>query len=253
MVSNTILITQARIGSTRLPGKVLKEINGKSLLQIHLDRLKKCKSVSEIIVATTTNSKDQIIFEKAIEWGFSASKGSESDVLDRFYQAVKEKNADWVVRVTSDCPLIDPVLVDNVINFVHLNNKDYGANILIENYPDGQDIEVFKFSALEEAWKNAKLLSEREHVTPYIRNNTDVKGGNLFSAINYPCDFDFSMIRMTVDEIRDFELIKILINDLGTDKSWLEYTNYIIQNNLTEINDSIIRNEGLLKSLKNDN
>jgi len=253
MVSNTILITQARIGSTRLPGKVLKEINGKSLLQIHLDRLKKCESVSEIIVATTTNSEDQIIFEKAIEWGFSASKGSESDVLDRFYQAVKDKNADWIVRVTSDCPLIDPILVDDVINFVHLNNKDYGANILIENYPDGQDIEVFKFSALEKAWKNAKLLSEREHVTPYIRNNTDVKGGNLFFAINYPCDFDFSKIRMTVDEIRDFELIKILINDLGTDKSWLEYTNYIVQNNLTEINDSIIRNQGLLKSLKNDN
>ena len=253
MVSNTILITQARIGSTRLPGKVLKEINGKSLLQIHLDRLKKCKSVSEIIVATTTNSEDQIIFEKAIESGFSAFKGSESDVLDRFYQSVKDKNVDWIVRVTSDCPLIDPILVDDVINFVHLKNKDYGANILIENYPDGQDIEVFKFSALEEAWKNAKLLSEREHVTPYIRNNSDTKGGNLFTAINYPCDFDFSKIRMTVDEIRDFELIKILINDLGTDKSWLEYTNYIIQNNLTEINDSIIRNEGLLKSLKNDN
>jgi spore coat polysaccharide biosynthesis protein SpsF len=253
MVSNTILITQARTGSTRLPGKVLKEINGKSLLQIHLDRLKKCKSVSEIIVATTTNSEDQIIFEKTIEWGFSASKGSESDVLDRFYQAVKDKNADWIVRVTSDCPLIDPILVDDVINFVHSNNKDYGANILIENFPDGQDIEVFKFSVLEEAWRNAKLLSEREHVTPYIRNNADLKGGNLFSAINYPCDFDFSKIRMTVDEIRDFELIKKLINDLGIDKTWLEYTNYIIQNNLTEINDSIIRNEGLLKSLKNDN
>jgi len=253
MVSNTILVSQARSGSTRLPGKVLKEINGKSLLQIHLDRLKKCKSVAEIILATTTNSEDQIIFEKAIEWGFSASKGSESDVLDRFYQAVKDKNADWIVRVTSDCPLIDPVLVDNVIDFVQANNKDYGANILIENYPDGQDIEVFKFSALEVAWQNAKLLSEREHVTPYIRNNTDVKGGNLFSAINYPCDLDFSKIRMTVDESKDFELISILINELGTDKTWLEYTNYIIQNNLTEINDSIIRNEGLLKSLKNDN
>ena len=253
MVSNTILITQARSGSTRFPGKVLKEINEKSLLQIHLDRLKKCKSVSEIIVATTNNSEDQIIFDKAIEWGFSAFKGSESDVLDRFYQAVKDKNADWIVRVTSDCPLIDPILVDDVINFVHSNNKDYGANILIENYPDGQDIEVFKFSALEKAWKNAKLLSEREHVTPFIRNNADLKGGNLFSAINYPCDFDFSKIRMTVDESKDFELIKILINDLGTDKSWLEYTNYIIQNNLTELNDSIIRNEGLLKSLKNDN
>ena len=174
-------------------------------------------------------------------------------MLDRFYQAVKDKNADWIVRVTSDCPLIDPVLVDNVIDFVQINDKDYGANILIENYPDGQDIEVFKFSVLEEAWKNAKLLSEREHVTPYIRNNSDKKGGDLFSAINYPCDFDFSKIRMTVDETRDFELIRILINVLGTHKTWLEYTNYIIQNNLTEINDSIIRNEGLLKSLKNDN
>ena len=253
MVSNTILITQARSGSTRLPGKVLKEINGKTLLQIHLDRLKKCKSVSEIIVATTTNNEDQIIFDKAVDWGFSAFRGSESDVLDRFYQAVKDKNADWIVRVTSDCPLIDPVLVDNVIDFVQINDKDYGSNILIENYPDGQDIEVFKFSVLEKAWKNAKLLSEREHVTPYIRNNSDNKGGDFFSAINYPCDFDFSKIRMTVDEIRDFELIRILINVLGTHKTWLEYTNYIIQNNLTEINDSIIRNEGHLKSLKNDN
>lgn len=253
MVNKTILITQARTGSTRLPGKVLKEINGKSLLQIHLERLKKCKSVSEIIVATTTNSEDQVIYDKVIEWGFTSSRGSESDVLDRFYQAVKDKNADWIVRVTSDCPLIDPVLVDNVIDFVHSNKKDYGANILIENFPDGQDIEVFKFSALEAAWRNAKLISEREHVSPYIRNNSDFKGGDLFSAINYPCDFDFSKIRMTVDESNDFELIRILINDLGTDKTWLEYTNYIIQNNLTEINDSNIRNEGLLKSLKNDN
>lgn len=253
MVNKTILITQARTGSTRLPGKVLKKINGKSLLQIHLERLKKCKSVSEIIVATTTNSEDQIIFDKAIDWGFSAYKGSESDVLDRFYQAVKDKNADWIVRVTSDCPLIDPILVDDIIHFVQSNNKDYGANVLIENFPDGQDIEVFKFSALENAWHNAKLFSEREHVTPYIRNNTDVKGGNLFSAINYPCDFDFSKIRMTVDESKDFELISILINELDIDKSWLEYTNYIIDNKLNKLNDSIIRNEGLLKSLKNDN
>ena len=252
MVSKTILITQARSKSTRLPNKVLQEINGKSLLQIHLDRLKKCKLVSEIIVATTTNNEDQIIFEKSVEWGFSAFRGSELDVLDRFYQAAKDKSADWIVRVTSDCPLIDPVLVDNVIDFVHSNNKDYGANILIENFPDGQDIEVFKFSVLEIAWKKAKLMSEREHVTPYIRNNTDLKGGDLFSAINYPCDFDFSKIRMTVDESKDFELINVLINDLGIDKTWLEYSNYIIQNNLSEINDSIIRNEGLLKSIKND-
>lgn len=252
MEVKTILITQARTGSTRLPGKVLKEINGKTLLQIHLDRLKKCANVSEIIVATTTNKEDAIIYDKAIAWGFNSYRGAESDVLDRFYQAVRDKKADWIVRVTSDCPLIDPELVDKVISFVQENDKDYGANILLENYPDGQDIEVFKFSALEAAWKNAKLLSEREHVTPYIRNNSDFKQGNLFTAINYPCESDFSKIRMTVDELRDFELIDILINKLGIEKSWVEYTKYIIENNLTEVNEKIIRNEGLLKSLKND-
>ena len=253
MELKTILITQARAGSTRLPGKVLKEIEGKSLLQIHLDRLKNCKNVNEIIVATTVKEEDNVIFEKAIEWGFTASRGSESDVLDRFYQAVKDKNPDWIVRVTSDCPLIDSVLVDEVITFVQVNDKDYGANILVENFPDGQDIEVFKFSALEKAWKEANLQSEREHVTPYIRNNSDYKGGILFSAVNYLCESDFSKIRMTVDESRDFDLIKILINKLGIDKSWKEYTDFIIDNDLAKVNDQIIRNEGLLKSLKNDN
>ena len=129
---------------------------------------------------------------------------------------------------------------------------DYGSNGLTEQFPDGQDIEVFKFSALEIAWKNAKLKSEREHVTPYIRNNADNNGDDLFITINYPCEKDYSKIRMTVDEPRDFDLIELLINNLGIDKTWLEYTNYIIENNLTKINDQIIRNEGLLKSLKED-
>lgn len=253
MELNTILITQARTGSTRLPGKVLKEIGGKSLLQIHLDRLKNCKTISGIIVATTVNEEDNVIFDKAIKWGYTASRGSESDVLDRFYQSVKDKKPNWIVRVTSDCPLIDSGLVDEVVRFAQDNNVDYCSNGFVENYPDGQDVEVFKFSALEKAWQNAQLLSEREHVTPYIRNNSDYKGGNLFSAVNYPCESNFSKIRMTVDESRDFDLIEILIDKLGVEKSWLEYTNYIIGNDLTKVNDQIIRNEGLLKSLKNDN
>lgn len=157
MEIKTILITQARTGSTRLPGKVLKEIEGKSLLQIHLNRLSKCKNISNIIVATTINEEDSIIYDKAIAWGFNASRGSETDVLDRFYQAVKDKNADWIVRVTSDCPLIDPELVDQVIEFAQLNNVDYVSNGFENQYPDGQDVEVFKFSALEKAWKEAKL------------------------------------------------------------------------------------------------
>ena len=252
MEVKTSLITQARSGSTRLPGKILKKINNESLLEIHLKRLNKCNNVSNIIVATTDKPEDKVIYDYAIDWGFNSFRGSESDVLDRFYQAVRKEKPDWIVRVTSDCPLIDPILVDKLINFAHDNNTDYCSNTLVENYPDGQDIEVFKFSALEAAWKNANLLSEREHVTPYIRNNSDFKGASLFTALNYPCASNYSKIRMTVDEAKDFNLIKILIKDLGTDKTWLEYTNHIIKNDLNKINNSIIRNEGLLKSLKND-
>ena len=252
MEIKTILITQARTGSSRLPGKILKEVQEKSLLEIHIERLKKCNNVSEIIVATTTNIEDEVIYNKSIELGVNSSRGSESDVLDRFYKSVEYKNPDWIVRVTSDCPLIDPKLVDDVIAFTIKNNKDYVTNTLIENFPDGQDIEVFKYTALKKAWKNAILNSEREHVTPYIRKNSDFNGGNLFTSLNYDCQSDFSKIRMTVDEIADFDLIQYLIKQLGTEKSWLDYTNYIIQNDLTKINYKIIRNEGLLKSLKND-
>lgn len=248
----TLLITQARLGSTRLPGKIMKEVNGKTLLEIHLERLNKCTRVDEIIVATTVNYDDKIIYKKVIEWGFSAFRGSEMDVLDRFYNAVKNKNPDWIVRVTSDCPLLDPVLVDEVINFVQEKNVDYGSNAMIEKFPDGQDVEVFKFSSLEKAWKNAKLFSEREHVTPYIINNSNVKGGDLFSAINYPSISDYSRIRMTVDEAEDFDLIKILIEKLGIKKSWMDYTTYMVDNDLVKINNNIIRNEGYLKSLNKD-
>ena len=228
------------------------KIQGKSLLEIHVDRLKKCKNLSKIIVATTTNPKDEVIYLKSIEYGVSSMRGSELDVLDRFYNAVKDDNPDWIVRVTSDCPLIDPILVDKVIAFVQENNTDYGSNTMKEEFPDGQDVEVFKFSALKKAWENAKLLSEREHVTPYIINNSNGEGDNLYSAINYPCVSNFSKIRMTVDELEDFKLIKILIQKLGLEKSWTDYTNYIIHNDLGKINNKIIRNEGLLKSLKND-
>tara|TARA_B100000795_G_scaffold265213_1_gene246732 strand:- start:304 stop:1068 length:765 start_codon:yes stop_codon:yes gene_type:complete len=248
----TILVTQARSGSTRLPGKILKEIKGKSLLQIHLERLKKCNNISEIIVATTTRSEDKIIYDKSIQWGFISTRGSENDVLDRFYQAVKDKKADWIVRVTSDCPLLDPELVDAIVNFAQNNSYDYVSNGLVEHFPDGQDVEVFKYTALKKAWQNAKLLSEREHVSPYIINNSNGKGIDLYTAINYPSVSDFSKIRMTVDETEDFKLIKILIEKLGIKKSWMDYTNYIIDNDLGEINNKIIRNEGLLKSLKKD-
>ena len=207
MEPKTIIVTQARTGSTRLPGKVLKKVNGKTLLQIHLERLKKCTKADTIIVATTVNDVDETIYAKSREWGFNASRGSEQNVLERFYEAVKDEKPDWIVRLTSDCPLLDPKLVDEVIAFAQNHDYDYVSNGLVEHFPDGQDVEVFKFSALEVAWKNARLQSELEHVTPYIINNSDVRGGKIFKGKNYACEKNYSHIRMTVDEPRDFELI----------------------------------------------
>jgi spore coat polysaccharide biosynthesis protein SpsF (cytidylyltransferase family) len=246
------LITQARMGSTRFPGKVLKKINEIELLELHVNRLKKSEKISEIIVATTKNEEDKIIYEKSINLGVKSFKGSELDVLDRYYQVAKIENSDWIVRVTSDCPLIDPNLVDNVVQFAINNDKDYCSNRLLESYPDGQDVEVIKFKALEKAWKEAKLNSEREHVTPFIIKNSDYKGGLLFSATNFDCLSDFSNIRMTVDEVLDIKLIEILITKLGVNRTWKEYTDFIIDNNLTKINGQIIRNEGYLNSIKKE-
>ena len=253
MELKTILITQARISSTRLPGKILLEIKGKSILRYHLNRISQSLNIDKIIVATTLNIKDNILAQKVKDWGFEIFRGSEDDVLDRFYQSVKNEGAEWIVRVTTDCPLIDPKLIDKVVLFVKKSGCDYGSNILIENFPDGQDIEVFKFSALKRAWIEAKLPSEREHVTTYIRNNSNFNGRNLFSAINFSNDKNYSKIRMTIDEKADYDLLSVLINDFGIDKTWREYADYIIEKKIYNINGKILRNEGLLKSIQNDN
>lgn len=248
----TLIITQARLGSTRLPGKVLLKVNEEELLKIHLKRLSKSRLTNKIIVATTINQEDEQIAILGKECGFEVVRGSVDNVLDRFYQAALPVNPQWVVRVTSDCPLIDPLMIDAVIACAQVNDVDYCANILVENFPDGQDVEVFKFSALQKTWNEARLKSELEHVTPYIRNNSDSKGGTLFTSINFPSAANYSDIRMTVDELADFELMKKVITDLGTEATWLQYSAHIIQNNLQAINGKIIRNEGFLKSLKND-
>lgn len=247
-----VIVTQARFGSTRLPGKIMMKINEEELLKIHLKRLSQSQKADKIIVATTIEIIDNPVASAVTSWGYEIFRGSENDVLDRFYQATKDYHPKWVVRLTSDCPLLDPALIDGVIEMAIANDLDYCANILVENFPDGQDVEVMKFEALEYAWINAKLNSEREHVTPYIRNNTDFKGGTIFKAMNYSCENNFNAIRMTVDEEQDFTLISNLINHLGTDLTWREYTDYILKNDLSAINKNIVRNEGYIKSINND-
>ncbi len=248
-----VTVTQARFGSSRLPGKVLKKINGETLLAIQLKRILRSKLTDKLIVATTQEPESDEICAIATSCGAHCFKGSMDDVLDRFYQAVKNEQADYVVRITSDCPLVDPVLMDEIIQYTIDHQLDYCTNAQSETYPDGMDVEVFTFNSLEAAWKEAKIKSDREHVTPYIWKNSTIKNGTLFNAEHYCYIKDYSKIRLTVDEEADFILIEKLINKLGTHLSWLEYTEYIIQHpDMLAINADIIRNEGYLKSIKND-
>ena len=250
---NIIAITQARAGSTRLPGKILKKIGQQTLLEIHIERIQKSETISQLIVATTVQPDDKLIFDMVSDMGIKAYRGSENDVLDRFYQAVKNEGADYIVRLTSDCPLIDAKLIDTVVRYTIDNDFDYCTNTLLTKYPDGQDVEVFKFTALEEAWQKGKLQSEREHVTPYIRNNSTYCGGTLFKSGNFEEGFDYGDLRMTVDEPQDFIVIQNLINSLGTRRDWQDYAVYMNTHpEISNINSSIIRNEGLLKSIQND-
>lgn len=247
-----IAVTQARIGSSRLPKKVLLKIGEKSLLDLHLARIKQAKRVTNVMVATTHEPESDKICQIADQHGLSWYQGDLNDVLDRFYQAAKLENADWVVRLTSDCPLIDPELIDQVIAMALEEDLDYCSNILVEDFPDGQDVEVFKMSALKKAWSEATETYQREHVTPYIRENTDFKGGDLFKAKDFPSKENYNKVRMTVDELRDLEMLRWLIDELGTDEAWLTYTKHIIQHADKLNNQQIIRNEGFLKSIKKE-
>lgn len=251
-INKILLVTQARIGSTRFPNKVTLELAHTTLLGLHLERVKNSKLVTDFCVATTNENGVEVIIDIAQKSGVNTYQGSLNDVLDRFYQAAKLFMPDYVVRVTSDCPLLDSELIDHVVKLLIESEADYAANILVEEFPDGQDVEVFSFRSLEKAWKEAKLPSEREHVTPFIRNNSDIKGGNLFKAVHYQAPNNYNHIRMTVDEPKDLDTIKLLVSKLGAEASWLEYTDYII-NNINEFtNQDIVRNEGYLKSINND-
>jgi len=248
-----IAITQARMGSSRLPRKVMKTIAGKSLLRIHIERILGSRRIDKLIVATTTEVSDLAIVDEARRCHVDCFQGSESDVLDRFYQAASAEKPDYVVRLTSDCPLIDPALVDEVIDAALTEQIDYGSNTLSPTYPDGQDCEVFRFSALAKAWEQATLTSDREHVTPYIWRNSNFHGGDLFTSYNVETNPSYETLRMTIDEPQDFELIQGVIESLGEHQTWRQYADYISNSShLNTVNHGIERNEGYRLSLESD-
>jgi spore coat polysaccharide biosynthesis protein SpsF len=204
-------IIQARMGSTRLQGKVMKNLQGKTVLEHVIERVKQSKLIDEIIIATTTNGRDTVIEDEALRCGVKVFRGSEEDVLSRYYYAAKEYDLDVIVRITSDCPLIDPKIVDEIIEIYKENNFDIvtntGNDLANRTFPRGLDAEVFSFNFLEKAHNNATEKYQREHVTPYIYETSN----NIYY---YKNQTDYSKYRWTLDTDEDFELIKEIYNNL---------------------------------------
>lgn len=248
-----LAITQARYGSTRLPAKILKEVNGMTLLEIHLRRILRSGLISKLKVATTNEEGSDYIVAVANKLGIDCYRGSVDDVLERFYKAAEPEGPDYVVRLTSDCPLIDPNVIDEVIRKCIDSGYDYVSNTLEPTFPDGIDTEVFRFSALEKAYKEADMKSEREHVTPYIWKNSSFKGGDKFTSDNYYNTEDLSAERITVDTPEDFELVRKVINQLGINCPYTDYISFLReQKDIRAINQHFSRNEGYEKSIQND-
>lgn len=210
---STHLIIQARMNSSRLPGKVLKTVLGKTLLEYQIERLKRVTQADKIIVATTVNSIDDAIVDLCDRLDIQTYRGSESDVLSRYVGAAQQFDSQTIVRITSDCPLIDPELIDRAIEFYQSNKFDYiSTNELI--YPRGMDVEIFSRQMLELDHLKAQKPDEREHVTPYFYQNPD-----RFSIGTYSEPIQAANYRLTVDTPEDFQLIKLLLETLYPENS----------------------------------
>jgi spore coat polysaccharide biosynthesis protein SpsF len=211
--SKVVAIIQARMGSTRLPGKVLVDVRGQPMLSYVVGRVRAAKTLDEVVVATTTKPADDVIVAFCRERGVEYFRGSEEDVLDRYYQAAREHAADAVVRITSDCPLIDPQIVDKTVRaFLAGVTPDYASNTLVRTYPRGLDTEVMTFAALEVAWREARQPYQRTHVTPYIYENP-----GRFRILTVTGDRDYSAYRWTVDTPEDLELVRAVYDRLQGD------------------------------------
>ncbi len=223
----TIIIDQARMTSTRLPGKVMKKVLGKPLLEYQIERLRQVRLADELVIATTTNDTDQPIAELCEHLGVAYYRGSEEDVLSRYYEAATQFGADAVVRVTSDCPLIDPGVMDEVIG-LYINNRDnydYVSNTLERTYPRGLDTEVFSMAVLEKAYKEAGEQPDREHVTLFMYRRPE-----QFRLANSSGAVDYSHHRWTVDTPEDFRLIQLILQELypvNNRFTWLDVLNLL--------------------------
>ena len=243
--NSVAIVLQARHKSTRLPNKVMKDLGGRPLLHFLLERLKKCKKIDEIFIATTSNQEDNSIEDLANSLDCKTVRGSENDVLSRFFSVTKKTKANIFVRITGDCPLIDPEMLDDAIDLFKKNSYDYLSNCNPPTFPDGLDIEIFSRDVLISTEIHASSKFEREHVTPWIKNNNSLKKYNIVSKINY------SDFRWTVDEAEDLEVIRNVVKNFkySSDFSWKEVIKLNIEKpELFEVNGRFKRNEGAYMS-----
>jgi len=211
MNKRVVAIVQARMGSTRLPGKVLKKILGKPLVEYLIERINSSQMINDLVIATTTNRCDDAIVDYCRTHHIKYYRGSEEDVLSRYMEAAESYKAEVIVRICSDSPLVDPLLIDELVREFLLKypSCDYLSNTIKQTYPLGMNIEVFSFESLQKTYKNAKSQYEKEHVTPYIYYNP-----HQFKICEKHYQHDLSMLRLTVDVAEDFELVKTILEKL---------------------------------------
>lgn len=244
-------IIQARVSSTRLPGKVLLPILGEPMLGRQIERVRRAETLDGLLVATSTDPSDDALEALCASVGVPCARGSLDDVLDRFVQAARPTGAEHVVRLTGDCPLIDPAIIDRVVRTHIEGGFDYTSNIDPPTFPDGLDVEVVRAAVLEEAWREATMASEREHVTLWVRDNAE-----RFLIGRIADETDRSAMRWTVDEPADYEFVSKVYERLcPEDPAFGEASVLALLERepaLARINAGFARNEGLAKSYREE-
>jgi spore coat polysaccharide biosynthesis protein SpsF len=235
-----VAVVQARMGSTRLPGKVLADIEGRPMLERVLARLERARSVDDVVVATSTSSSDDIVAALCEELEVTVFRGSEEDVLDRYVGAARAAEADAVARITADCPLIDPSLVESVAAAFLAANADFAANTIERSFPRGLDVEVARMSALETAWREATLPHQRSHVMPFIYEHPE-----RFALVSVRAPEDHSALRWTVDTPEDLAVMRAVYGRLADPfAGWLDVLElFELDPSLPDINRGVSQKE----------
>lgn len=246
-----LAILQARCSSSRLPGKVLKPILGEPMIARHIERLRRSQRISRLLVATSVETSDDALATLCAQLQVDCFRGSLNDVLDRFYLAAQAVPSEHLLRLTGDCPLADHEIIDACIDFHLAGDYDYTSNALQASFPDGLDVEVLRFSCLVEAWQEATLPSEREHVTSFIYRRPE-----RYRIGHYRQARDLSWLRWTVDRPEDFQLVEAIYSALYPQNPSFSTADILAllarHPELARINADITRNEGYLQSLLAD-